>query len=71
MAGWTQKERRDNAVSIMKGNIDRHDLGSKLTPSARNAAAEFAADVWQGNMGNGEAAEIGIRHVTEAVIKQR
>lgn len=66
---WSEKERRANAISIMRGNIDRDDLGSKLTESAKQSAAEFAADAWTGSMGNSDAAQIGIKHVTAHIIK--
>lgn len=67
---WSESDRRRNAVDIMKSNIDRDPLGSKLTDSAKQKAAEFAADVWKGNMGNGEASQIGIKHVTESILKE-
>lgn len=61
---------RELNIRIMKGNIERDPLGSKLTDSAKQKAAEFAADVWKGNMGNGEASQIGIKHVTESILKE-
>jgi len=60
-----------NAIGIMKGNIERDNVGRTLTPEAQQKAAEFAADVWKGNMGNGEASKIGIKHVTSSILKQR
>ncbi len=66
---WTKEERRDNARKIMAGNIDRHQTGRKLTPEAREKAIEFAVDAWKGNMGNGTASELGIKHVTREVLK--
>ena len=67
---WTERERRDNARSIMAGNIDRDSVGRKLTSEAREKAIEFAVDTWKGNMGNGEASQIGIRHATSNVLKE-
>ena len=66
---WTPEEKRRNAIDIMKSNIDSHPVGRKLTPEARQRAAEFAADAWQGQMGNGTASELGIKHVTSGVLK--
>lgn len=66
---WTEREKRENARQIMAGNIDRDSLGRRLTPEARKQAIEFAVDVWKGNMGNGEASQLGIKHVTSGVLK--
>lgn len=66
---WTEKERHENARQIMASNIDRDPVGGKLTAEARERAIEFAVAVWKGNLGNGEAAEIGIRHVTQGVLR--
>lgn len=55
---------------IMGSNIDRDPVGRKLTPQAREKAIDFAIDVWKGQMGNGEAAKLGIKHVTKDVIKE-
>jgi hypothetical protein len=65
-----KEERRENTMRIMKANIDRDPVGKKLTPEARERAAEFAASVWKGSMGNGQAAGIGIKHVTRDVFKE-
>jgi hypothetical protein len=54
---------------IIASNIDRHPTGRKLTPAAREAAIDFGAKAWKGNMGNGRAAEIGIDHATAGVLK--
>lgn len=66
---WSKKERRENARSIMRSNIERDPVGCRLTPEAKERAVEFAVDVWKGDMGNGKAAELGIRHVTKDVFK--
>jgi len=66
---WSKEERRDNAMRTMRANIDRDTVGRRLTPEAKERAAEFAVDVWKGNMGNGEASKIGIKHVTRDVFK--
>lgn len=66
---WTKEERRENARQIMRGNIERDPVGRKLTPEAKERAVEFAVDVWKGDMGNGRAAEIGIKHVTRDVFE--
>jgi hypothetical protein len=60
---------RDNAMQIMRGNISRDSVGRTLTPQAAERAASFAVDSWKGNMGNGDVARIGIKHVTEGVLK--
>ena len=65
---WSEEEKRENARQIMARNIDNDRTGRKLTPKARESAIEFAVDVWKGNMGNGEASKIGIKHVTRGVI---
>ena len=69
MRAWTNEERRENARQIMAGNIDRDSIGRQLTPEARKEAIEFAVNAWKGNMGNGEAAQLGIKHVTSKVLK--
>lgn len=69
MSYWSEEDRRENARSIMRGNIERDPVGRKLTPEAKERAVEFAVDVWKGNMGNGEASKIGIKHVTRDVFK--
>ena len=67
---WTKEEERENAREIMRGNINRDPVGRKLTPAAREQAVEFAIDVWKGNMGNGEASKIGIKHVTKDIFEE-
>lgn len=64
------KRTQENNREIMRGNIDRDPLGSRLTPEARERAVDFATDVWKGQMGNGEASQLGIRHVTKDVLKK-
>lgn len=71
MTAWSDKERKDNVRRIMAGNIDRDSIGRQLTPEARQEAIEFAVDVWKGNMGNGEAVQLGIKHVTSKVLKSK
>lgn len=68
---WTEAERKENARMIMANNIDRDPVGRQLTPRAREAAINFAVEVWRGNMGNGEAVQLGIKHVTSEVIKSK
>ncbi len=68
---WTEREKRENARQIMTGNIDRDPVGQQLTPEARTRAIEFAVDVWRGNMGNGEASKLGIKHATSGVLKPK
>jgi hypothetical protein len=55
---------------ILGGNIDRDPVGRKLTPEARERAIDFANEVWKGNMGNGQASKIGIKHVTNNIFKE-
>jgi len=62
-----ESEDRENARKIMANNIDGDPVGRTLTPEARTAAIEFAVDAWRGNMGNGRATELGIRHVTSGI----
>lgn len=54
---------------IIESNIDRDPVGSKLTPEARREATDFAMGVWKGRMGNGEASNLGIKHVTSRILK--
>ncbi len=67
---WSIEEKRENHRRIMRTNIDQHEVGRKLTPEARERAVDFALDVWGGDMGNGEASDIGIKHVTRDVFKK-
>lgn len=69
--GWSEKQKRENAREIMRGNIDRDPLGSRLTPEARERAVDFAVDAWKGQMGNGTASKLGIQHVTQGIIKKK
>jgi hypothetical protein len=55
--------------SIIAGNIDRDPAGRRLTPEARERAIDFGTKVWKGNMGNGTASDLGIKHVTSDVLK--
>lgn len=64
-------DKRKNSESIIAGNIDRDPVGRRLTPEARERAIQFGADAWKGNMGNGQAAKIGIQHVTFDVFKEK
>lgn len=65
---WSAKEKRDNAVAIMRGSIKRDSTGSKLTDAAVERAAQFAADNWTG--GAGDAAKAGIAHVVDGILKK-
>lgn len=67
---WSDAEERDNAVRIMRSNIDRHPDGSRLTPALKERAANFAVDAWKGQMGNGEAAKIGLNHVLKDIFSK-
>ncbi|MDD5710851.1 MAG: hypothetical protein PHV43_02000 [Candidatus Colwellbacteria bacterium] len=53
----------------MANQIDRDPVGRRLTPEVRQRAIEFAADIWKGQLGAGEAAQIGIEHVTQDIFK--
>lgn len=53
---------------IIAGNIDRDPIGRQLTPQARERAIDFGVQAWKGQMGNGQAADIGIRHATSEVL---
>lgn len=63
-------DRRRNSEAIIASNIDRDPVGRRLTPEAREAAIKFGADAWKGNMGNGQAADLGIKHVTSGVFRE-
>lgn len=60
-----------NHRDIIRGNIDRHTIGSRLTERAKQEATDFALNVWDGQMGNGEASDIGIKHVTSGIFKDK
>jgi hypothetical protein len=60
-----------NAREIMRNNIERDPVGRNLTPAAKEAAIDFAVDVWKGDMGNGLASDLGIKAVTHDVLKRR
>jgi hypothetical protein len=51
----------------VKGWVERQ--APNLTESAKQKAAEFGSSVFRGNMGVGEAARIGIQHVTQDILK--
>jgi hypothetical protein len=55
--------------NIIAGNIDRDPVGRQLTPEARERAIDFGVNAWKGNMGNGTASDLGIKHVTSDVFK--
>lgn len=65
-----EKRDRENKRRIIGDNIDKDTVGRKLTPEARERAIDFAVDNWPHNMGNGDAAKLGIKHVTSGVLKQ-
>ena len=65
-----QHEITKNHRDIIRGNIDRDPVGSKLTETAKQRATDFALKVWDGQMGNGEASDIGIKHVTSETFKE-
>lgn len=48
----------------MAESIDRHPVGRKLTPEARERAISFAAKMWRGMTSSRAAVEAGISHVT-------
>ncbi len=54
---------------IISDNIKRDPLGKRLTPDAHNKAVDFALKNWPPNAGNGEAAQLGIKHVTSNILK--
>jgi hypothetical protein len=62
-------DRRELNKKIIASNIARDPVGRNLTPQVRERAIDFAVDNWPANTGNGEAARIGIRHVTSGVLK--
>jgi len=55
--------------AIIERNVDRDPVGSRLTPKAREAAVNAGMLAWRGQMGNGEAAQIGIEQVTSLIFK--
>lgn len=56
---------------IIADNIDKHPVGCQLTPEARAKAIDFGVQAWKGQMGNGIAAELGIKHATSDVLKSK
>lgn len=54
---------------ILAENIDRDRIGQKLTTQARERAINFAESVFKGDMGNGRASELGIKHVIADIFK--
>lgn len=56
---------------IIAGNVDRDPVGRQLTPEAREAAIDFGLSVFKGQINNGQATEIGIKHVTSHVFKEK
>lgn len=71
MPYWDQEEIGRFNRRIITQNIDRDPVGRQLTPQARGKAIDFALSIWKGDMGNGEASQIGIRHATADVIKPK
>jgi len=67
---WTEEQKQKNAKAIIGQNIDRDSLGRKLTPEARERAIDFGVKTWKGNIGSGDAARTGIRHVTSDTFKE-
>ncbi|KKN88143.1 hypothetical protein LCGC14_0252150 [marine sediment metagenome] len=55
--------------AVIEQNVDRDPVGRRLTPEARQEAVDVAMRVWRGNMGNGEAAQIGIEQVTSRIFR--
>lgn len=68
MPGDAARDRQLNE-KIIGQNIDRDPVGRNLTPEARDKAVNFAVDNWPKNMGNGAAAQLGIKHATSGVLK--
>lgn len=64
-AAFKAKLNRD----IITRNVDSHPVGRQLSADARKSAIDHGASVWQGQMGNGAAAEIGIKHATKGALK--
>ncbi len=64
---------RDDKLNreIIADNIDRDPVGRRLTPEARARAIQFGVGVWKGDLGNGQAAQLGIQHVTSEVLKPK
>ena len=59
--------REQENVDWVKGWVKRE--APNLTEQAQQRAAEFGASVFRGSMGVGEAAKIGIQHVTQDVLR--
>jgi hypothetical protein len=60
----------ENARRIMRDNIERDPVGARLTDAAKERAVDFAVKTWKGDMGNGQAAQIGIQHVTADILRK-
>ncbi len=56
-------------VEIMRKNLEHNPVGRQLTNEAKQRAAEFAVDSWEGQTTCGEALKTGIRHVTSGIFK--
>ena len=55
----------------LAGDIDKHPVGSKLTPAAREKAIDFAQKTMTtNNVDYGTATKLGIDHVTSDVFKK-
>lgn len=54
---------------IIARNIDRDKLGSRLTPAARQTAIDVGMSVFKGQMGNGQASDIGIKAALAQVLR--
>ena len=63
-------DRKENAKQIMRRNIESDRVGRTLTPEAKERAVDFAVSVWSDQRGNGDAAKLGIKHVTHDMLKE-
>lgn len=63
-------EMRRLGRDILSKNIKNDSVGRNLTPEAHKRALDFAESVYTGNMGNGDAARLGIKHVLADVLKK-
>ena len=54
---------------IILGTIARNPIGRQLTPEAQQRAAEFAAANMGKGLNWGQLADVGIKHVTDGILK--
>lgn len=71
---WIPSDERDKERSARRTigeNIDKDPMGKRLTPEAREEAITIGVKAWgAAPIGNGDAAQIGIKAVTGKILKK-